>query len=89
MSGLVILKYFHPILDKKDPPEDKELYSIHLGHYRRLYPSSLVATELYIILDQNDVLPTMANSIAQRHEISKKGAEIGVTLAIYQSLQPS
>ena len=23
--GLVILKYFHPILDKKDPPENKEL----------------------------------------------------------------
>ena len=27
MSGLEILKYFCPILDKKDPPEDKEIYS--------------------------------------------------------------
>ena len=44
--GTVILKYFR---HKKDPPESKELYSIRLGHYRRLYPSSLVATELYII----------------------------------------
>ena len=25
MSGYGILKYFHPILDKKDPPEGKEL----------------------------------------------------------------
>ena len=39
MSGLVILKYFCPILDKKDPPEDMELYSIRLGHYQRLYHS--------------------------------------------------
>ena len=43
MSGLVILKYFHPILGKKDPPEHKKLYSIRLGHYWGLYPSSLVA----------------------------------------------
>ena len=48
MSGLVILKYFHPILDKKDPHEDKELYSICLCHYRRLYLLLLVATEVYI-----------------------------------------
>ena len=34
MLGHEILKYFHPILDKKDPPEDKELYSIRLDHYR-------------------------------------------------------
>ena len=46
MSGLVISKYFPPILDTKDPPEDKELYSICLGHYRRLYSLSLAATEL-------------------------------------------
>ena len=25
MAGHGILKYFYPILDKKDPPEDKEL----------------------------------------------------------------
>ena len=49
MSGLVILKYFHPILDKKDPHEDKELHSICLCHYQRLYLSLLpVATEVYI-----------------------------------------
>ena len=35
MLGHGILKYFRPILDKKVPPEDKELYSIHLGHYLR------------------------------------------------------
>ena len=44
MSGHGILKYFHPILDNKDPPEDMELYLIRLGHYRRLYQSSLIAT---------------------------------------------
>ena len=41
MSEHGILKYFHPILDKKDPPEGKELvspsYLIHLGHYQRVY----------------------------------------------------
>ena len=63
MLGLVILKYFHPILDKKDPPEDKELYSIRLGHYRRLYPSSLVATELlkFWTKIENDLLLEMTN----------------------------
>ena len=34
-------EYFHPILDKKDQPEDKELvspsYPIHPGRYQRLY----------------------------------------------------
>ena len=35
ISGLLILKNFHPILDKKDSPEDKELYSIHLEDYTR------------------------------------------------------
>ena len=47
MSGHGILKYFHPILDKKDPPEDKEVrcivsmvslsYLVHLCRYQRLY----------------------------------------------------
>ena len=50
MLGLVILKYFHPILGKKDLPEDKELYLACLGHYQKLYPSSLVVAELYITL---------------------------------------
>ena len=35
MSGHGVWKYFGPILDKKVPPKDKELYSIHLGHYQR------------------------------------------------------
>ena len=35
MLGHGILKYFHLILDKKVPPEDKELYSINLGHHQR------------------------------------------------------
>ena len=47
MSGHGILKLFYTILDKKDPPEDKELYSISLGHYRKLYQLSLIATEAY------------------------------------------
>ena len=38
MSEHGIMKYFRPILDKKDPPEDKELvspsYPIHLGRYQ-------------------------------------------------------
>ena len=80
-----MLKYFRPILVKKDPPEDKELYSICLGHYRRLYPSSLVAkvTKIETICYQKWL------TLAQRHEIGKKGAEIGVTLAISQPSRPS
>ena len=76
MSGLVI----HPILDKKDPPEDKELYSIHLGHYRRLYPSSLVAkvTKTEAFCYQKWL------TLAQRHKIGKKGTKIGVMLTISQ-----
>ena len=85
MSGLVILKYFHSILDKKDPPEDKELYSICLGHYRRLYPSSLVAKVIKI----ETVCYQKWLTLAQRHEIGKKGAEIGVMLVISQPSQPS
>ena len=34
-------------LDKKGPPEDKELYLIHLSHCRKLYHLSLIFTELY------------------------------------------
>ena len=47
MAGLAILKYFCPILDKKDPTKDKELYSICLGHYRRLYTISQEIFEGY------------------------------------------
>ena len=35
MWGHGILKYVRPILNKKVPPEDKELCSLYLGHYRR------------------------------------------------------
>ena len=51
MLGHGILKYFRPILDKKDPPEDKEVrcivsmvspsYPIHTSCYQRLPPSSI------------------------------------------------
>ena len=81
MSGLVI----HPILDKKDPPEDKELYSIRLGHYRRLYPSSLVAK----VTKTEAFSYQKWSTLAQRHEIGKKGTEIGVTLAIFQPSRPN
>ena len=37
--GTCNLKYFRSTINKKDPSEDKELYSIRLSHYRRLYPS--------------------------------------------------
>ena len=81
MSGLVI----RPILDKKDPHEDKELYSICLGHYRRLHPSSLVAkvTKTEAFCYQKWL------TLAQRHEIGKKGTEIGVMLAISQPSRPN
>ena len=81
------MKYFRPILDKKDPPEDKELNSICLGHYRRLYPSSLVASELYITAEVSKTKTICYQkwlTLAQRHEIGKKGAEIGAMLAISQ-----
>ena len=48
MMGHGILKYF-PILDKKDHPEENELYSIHLSHCRRLYQLSLITTELKLV----------------------------------------
>ena len=86
MSGLVILKYFRPILNKKDPPEDKELYSICLGHYQRLYPLSLFAkvTKIETICYQKWL------TLAQRHEIGKKGAEIGVRIGVMLTIsQPS
>ena len=90
MSGLVILifeVYFHLILDKNDSPEDEELYSIGLGHYQRSYPSSLVATELYINTEVTKIEMICYQkwlALAQRHEIGIKGAEIGVTLTISQ-----
>ena len=44
LTWFVMLRWnmeFRPILDKKDPPEDKELvsssYLINPGHYQRLY----------------------------------------------------
>ena len=42
MSGLVILKYFCPILDKKNLPEDKELAKLDLSG-----PSVLNVTHRY------------------------------------------
>ena len=46
MSGLLILKYFRPILDKKDPPEDKELAILNPSgplSNLTLLPTSVVA----------------------------------------------
>ena len=42
--GFEVLSFY---LDKKGPPEDKELYLIHLSHCRKLYHLSLIFTELY------------------------------------------
>ena len=60
MSGLVILKYFCPILDKKDPPEDKELAILD--------PSGPLSNVIPIVIscqsnqDRNNLLSKMANS---------------------------
>ena len=80
------MKYFCPILDKKDPLEDKELYSICLGDYQRLYPSSLVAIAVYNaeVTKIETICYQKWLTLAPRHEIGKKGAEIGVMLAISQ-----
>ena len=43
MSKHAILKYFHPILDKKDPPEDKELFAPS-GLLSKVIPSSSIAS---------------------------------------------
>ena len=59
MWGLVILKYFYPILDKKDPPEDKEFI---------LDPSGPLSKVIPIVIshqgnqDRNNLLPKIANS---------------------------
>ena len=42
MLGHGILKYFHPILDKKDSPEDKELPDLS-GPLSKVIPSSSIA----------------------------------------------
>ena len=49
--NLGLLRYvetwnFEVLSSWKVLPEDKELYSICLGHYQRLYQLSLIATEL-------------------------------------------
>ena len=43
MLGHGILKYFRPILDKKDPPEDKELPDPS-GPLSKVIPSSSIAS---------------------------------------------
>ena len=51
MSEHGILKYFYPILDKKDPPEDKG-YIIHLGNYRPLLSIASCNAEVTKVLKQ-------------------------------------
>ena len=80
------MKYFRPILDKKDPPEDKELAILD--------PSGPLSNVILIVIscqsnqDRNNLLQKWL-TLAQRHEIGMKGAEIGVTLAISQPSRSS
>ena len=83
-----ILKYFHPVLDKKDPSEDKELPNPS-GPLSKVEPSLSIASckaEIMKVLKQVK-WPVAKNcytklTSAQRYEIGKKGAEMGVTATI-------
>ena len=88
MSGDGILKYFRPILDKKDPPEDKELPDPS-GPLSKVIPSSSIAScnaKVTKVLKQakRSVTKNYYTKLtpAQRYEIGKKGAKMGVTAAI-------
>ena len=74
------MKYFCPILDKKDPSEDKELPDPS-GPLSKVIPSSSIAS------CNAEITKVTKNSytkltLVQRYEIGKKGAEMGVTAAI-------
>ena len=69
---IIIIKYFRPILDKKDPPEDKELAILDLsGSLSNVIP-------IVISCQSNQDRNNLWLTLAQRHEI---GAEIGVIYA--------
>ena len=92
ISGHGILKYFCPtkkdLLEDKDPPEDKELPNLSRP-LSKVIPSSSIAScnaEVTKVLKQAKQSVTknvyMKLIPAQKYEISKKAAEIGVTVAI-------
>ena len=82
--------YFCPILDMKDPPKDKELPDPSEPLLKVIPSSSIVNcnTEVTKVLKQAKQSATnncyTKLTPAQRYEIGhgKKGAEIGVTVAI-------
>lgn len=91
MSGHGILKYFRPISNKKDPPKDKDRPEDKAlpdpsGPLSKIVPSSSIAScnvEVTKVLKQAKQ-PVAKNRYmkltpAQRYEIGKKGAEMGVT----------
>ena len=78
MLGHGILKFFCPILDKKDPPEDKEL-SDPSGPLSTVIPSPSIAscnTEVTKVLKQAKWSVTKIRytklTPAQRYEIGRK-----------------
>jgi len=89
MSGHGILKYFRPVVNKKDPPEDKKLPDPS-GPLSKVIPSSSIAScnaEVAKVLKQAKPASVAKKCYTkltpvQRYEIGKKGAEMGVTAAI-------
>ena len=88
------MKYFRPILDKKDPPEDKDQFEDKelpnpSGSLSKVIPSSSIANcnaEVTKVLKQAKLSVTKSCytklTPPQRYEIGKKGTEMGVTRAI-------
>ena len=90
MSGQGIVKYFRPISNKKnDPPEDKELPDPSQP-LSKVIPSSSISrcnAEVSKVIKEVKGSAVTRNSYtkltpAQRYEIGKKEAEMGVTAAI-------
>ena len=83
MSGHGILKYFHPL--EKDSPQDKQLPDPS-GPLSKVVPPSAIAScnaEVSRELKQTKRPATnwqcyMKLNPAQRYEVGKKGAEMGV-----------
>ena len=83
--------YFCPILDKKDPPKNKELPDPSESLLEVIPLSSIVNCNAEVTKVAKQVKRSATNNCytkltpAQRYEIGhgKKGAEIGVTVAIW------
>ena len=95
MSGHGILKQFRPI--KKDPPVDKNPHEDKVlpnpsGPLLKVIPSSSIRLPAVTLKCMTEVMKQAKRLVtksgytkltaAQRYEIGRKGAEIGVTAAI-------